>query len=113
MDRYPIDVRPMTDLPNALEAPASAARLTPEQIRRLRARLRRLAGQARGIERMLEEGHSCNDILVQLAALGQAVRATAADLLACHLECCVAQASPDSTEVAELRRALIVLTRNL
>lgn len=91
---------------------SSATRLAPEELRRLRTRLRRLAGQARGIERMLEEGASCNDVLIQLAALGQAVRAAAADLLACHLERCVAPAS-DAEELTELRRALVLLTRNL
>lgn len=51
----------------------------------LRTRLRRIAGQVTGIERMLSEDRSCEDVLIQLAAVQGALRAVAQQVLACHL----------------------------
>lgn len=48
-------------------------------------RLRRVAGQVRGVERMLAENRSCADVLIQLAAAQGALRAVAQQVLACHL----------------------------
>lgn len=41
-------------------------------------RLRRIEGQARGIQRMIEEERACHDVLDQLAAIQQAVRGVSA-----------------------------------
>jgi DNA-binding FrmR family transcriptional regulator len=51
--------------------PTESVYLEEEAERRIRNRLRRLNGQVSGIERMLEEHKSCDDILVQIAALKQ------------------------------------------
>jgi DNA-binding FrmR family transcriptional regulator len=51
----------------------------------LRRRLRRVAGQVLGIERMLAEDRSCEDVLIQLAAVQGALRAVGHQVLACHL----------------------------
>jgi DNA-binding FrmR family transcriptional regulator len=51
----------------------------------LRTRLRRVAGQVTGIDRMLAEDRSCEDVLIQLAAVQGALRAVAQQVLACHL----------------------------
>ena len=51
----------------------------------LRRRLRRVSGQVLGIERMLSENRSCEDVLIQLAAVQGALRAAAQQVLACHL----------------------------
>ncbi len=55
----------------------------------LQNRLSRLEGQVRGIKRMLAEHKSCDDILVQVAALKQAVNAVAAELVQAHMATCV------------------------
>jgi DNA-binding FrmR family transcriptional regulator len=63
--------------------------LSEESERAIRNRLRRLAGQVQGIERMLAEHKSCDDILIQVAALKQAVNGVAAELVQAHMETCV------------------------
>lgn len=63
--------------------------LTEEAERQLKNRLSRLEGQVRGIKGMLDKHKSCDDILVQVAALKQAVNAVAVELLQAHMESCV------------------------
>jgi CsoR family transcriptional regulator, copper-sensing transcriptional repressor len=53
------------------------------------ARVKRIAGQVAGVERMLEEKRYCVDILNQIAALRSALDALGVELLTRHLESCV------------------------
>ena len=55
-------------------------------------RLRRIEGQVRGLQRMLEEDKYCIDILTQVSAATKALQAVAISLLDEHLAHCVAQA---------------------
>ena len=55
-------------------------------------RLRRIEGQVRGIQRMLEEDRYCVDILMQLAAVRAAVTQVGRLLLDSHARGCVANA---------------------
>lgn len=57
--------------------------------RGLRNRLSRIEGQVRGVKKMLEEHQSCDEMLVQLAAIRSAVNAAARQLLEGHMETCV------------------------
>jgi DNA-binding FrmR family transcriptional regulator len=66
-------------------------------------RLSRIEGQVRGISRMVEEDRYCVDVLTQIAAVNQALRQVARELLAGHLEHCVRQAF-ESGDEAERRR---------
>jgi len=63
--------------------------LSEEDEEALRHRLSRLEGQVRGIKRMLASHQSCDDILVQMAALKQAVNAVASELVQAHMATCV------------------------
>lgn len=63
--------------------------LTAQQERSIHNRLSRLEGQVRGIRKMLGEHKSCDAILVQVAALKQAVNSVATELLQAHMESCV------------------------
>lgn len=63
--------------------------LNEEQEVRIQNRLSRLEGQVRGIKKMLVDHNSCDDILVQVAALKQAVNGVAVQLLQAHMESCV------------------------
>lgn len=63
--------------------------LTEEQEHGIQNRLSRLEGQVRGIKKMLVDHKSCDDILVQVAALKQAVNSVAVELLQAHMETCV------------------------
>lgn len=58
----------------------------------LLARLRRIEGQVRGLQRMVEEDTYCVDVLTQVSAATKALRAVALGLLDDHLAHCVAQA---------------------
>jgi DNA-binding FrmR family transcriptional regulator len=55
-------------------------------------RLRRVEGQIRGLQRMVEEDKYCIDVLTQISAATSALRAVALELLDDHLEHCVTQA---------------------
>lgn len=57
--------------------------------RGLQNRLSRIEGQVRGVKKMLDEHQSCDDMLVQLAAIRSAVNAAARHLLEGHMETCV------------------------
>ena len=57
--------------------------------KRLSSRVKRIAGQVAGIERMLEDGRYCVDILNQIAAVRSALDALGVELLTRHLEMCV------------------------
>ena len=52
-------------------------------------RLRRIEGQVRGLQRMLEEDAWCPDILTQASAAGQALNSFCRKLLEEHLRTCV------------------------
>ncbi len=56
-------------------------------------RLRRIEGQARGLQRMVEEDKYCIDILTQISAMNSALRSVALALLDDHLGHCVVDAA--------------------
>ncbi len=55
-------------------------------------RLRRIEGQVRGLQKMVEEGRYCADILVQISSVGEALRAVGQALLRHHLRHCATHA---------------------
>jgi CsoR family transcriptional regulator, copper-sensing transcriptional repressor len=63
-------------------------------------RLRRIEGQVRGLERMIEQDRYCIDILTQIAAATRALQSTALGLLEEHLSHCVAQAIAEGGDEA-------------
>lgn len=60
-----------------------------EQKKKLVNRLKRLEGQIRGIQAMVEQDAYCNDILIQSAAVNAAINAFNKELLASHIRTCV------------------------
>ena len=60
---------------------------------KLEARLRRIEGQVRGLQRMVEEDAYCIDVLTQIAAVNAALRGVAVLLLDDHLRHCVRDAA--------------------
>lgn len=71
-------------------------------------RLKRIEGQIRGIQAMLERGAYCNDILTQSAAVSAAVNAFNRELLASHIKSCVVRdIRAGSDEVADELAATI------
>lgn len=64
-------------------------------------RLRRIEGQVRGLQRMVESERYCADILIQVSAVNEALRKVARGLLTNHLHHCAERAIKHSPERAE------------
>ena len=60
-----------------------------EEKKKLLNRLRRIEGQVRGLQAMVEADAYCNDVLTQSAAVNAAINAFNRELLAEHLRTCV------------------------
>jgi DNA-binding FrmR family transcriptional regulator len=72
---------------------------TPDKENYLK-RLRRIEGQVRGLQRMVEEDKYCIDILTQVSAATRALQSVALGLMEDHLSHCVTQAAAEGGEVA-------------
>jgi CsoR family transcriptional regulator, copper-sensing transcriptional repressor len=59
---------------------------------RLLKRLRRVEGQVRGLQRLIEDDTYCIDVLTQVSAATKALQAVAVELVEDHLSHCVADA---------------------
>ena len=55
-------------------------------------RLRRIEGQVRGLQRMVEEDRYCADILTQISSVHEALRSVGRELVRNHLKHCAAAA---------------------
>jgi DNA-binding FrmR family transcriptional regulator len=55
-------------------------------------RLRRIEGQVRGLQRMVDEERYCADVLTQIASVQEALRSVGRELLRNHLKHCAATA---------------------
>jgi DNA-binding FrmR family transcriptional regulator len=81
-------------------------------------RLRRIEGQVRGIQRMVDEDVYCIDILTQLSAATKALQSVGIGLLEEHVNHCVLHAAREGDEdaarakVAEATRAIERLVRS-
>ncbi|MEN3533884.1 metal-sensitive transcriptional regulator [Microbispora sp. ZYX-F-249] len=66
-------------------------------------RLRRVEGQIRGLQRMVEEDKYCIDILTQVSAANRALQAFALELLEEHMAHCVAEAIAKGGNEADVK----------
>lgn len=79
----------------AVQAPGpggKAAGVDPDVKERNQKRLRRIEGQVRGLQRMVEEERYCTDILTQISSVQEALRAVGRELMRNHLKHCAATA---------------------
>jgi len=67
----------------------------------LQRRLRRIEGQVRGIQRMVDEEVYCVDILTQLSSIVSATEQVALLLLRDHMEHCVRESLEEGTDADE------------
>ena len=65
------------------------------------ARLRRVEGQVRGLQRMVEDDKYCIDILTQVSAATKALQSVALGLLEDHLAHCVTEAVAEGGRAAD------------
>jgi DNA-binding FrmR family transcriptional regulator len=78
--------------------------LNDENKRQLGTRLKRAEGQIAGVRRMVEEGHYCVDILVQLSAAQAALAQIGKLVLAQHMDTCVRDAFATGSELDRERK---------
>ena len=74
-------------------------------------RMRKIEGQARGIQRMIEEDRYCPDIIQQLTALSHAADEVSLLLLQDHVEGCVADAIREQQGEQMIRELIEVVRR--
>ena len=81
---------------------------SPEEEKKLLTRLRKVEGQIRGIEKMVENDAYCPDILVQVSAATSALNSFSKELLASHIRSCVVHDIKEDKEetIDELCRLL-------
>ena len=89
-----------------MTAPTRGYTSTKDQ---LQARLRRIEGQVRGIERMVEDDRYCIDVLTQIGAVSTALESLAFRILDDHVNHCVsgALASGDAAEATAKSKELL------
>ena len=63
-------------------------------------RLKRIEGQVRGIQKMVEDDRYCADIMTQISSVNEALRSVGKELMKNHLKHCAAQAIRSSDEEA-------------
>jgi DNA-binding FrmR family transcriptional regulator len=90
-------------------APARGYSATKDQLRK---RLRRIEGQVRGIERMVDEDRYCIDVLTQISAVQAALDKVALGLLDDHARHCVIAGRAEG-EPAELTDELMAAVARL
>jgi DNA-binding FrmR family transcriptional regulator len=74
-------------------------------------RLRRIEGQVRGLQKMVEEDRYCPDVLMQVSSVQEALRSVGRELMRNHLKHCATQAirSGDATAAEATYDELIEL----
>ena len=90
-------------------APTRGYSATKDQLRK---RLRRIEGQVRGIERMVEEDRYCIDVITQISAVQAALDKVALGLLDGHARHCVVEGHADG-DPAELTDELMAAVGRL
>jgi DNA-binding FrmR family transcriptional regulator len=85
---------------NDLAAPKRTSTSYAHDKAKILARLRRMEGQVRGVQRMVEEDEYCLDVLTQLSAIIAAARQTGLLVLEDHVRGCVASAWQEGADEA-------------
>jgi len=77
----------------------------------LQDRLRRIEGQVRGLQRLVEEDTYCIDVLTQISAATKALQAVAVGLLEGHLAHCVVEAAREGDPTEKVKEAADAIAR--
>ena len=64
-------------------------------------RLRRIEGQVRGLQKMIQDDRYCADVLTQISAVHEALRAVGRELMRNHLKHCATRAIRDTPRSAD------------
>ncbi len=74
-------------------------------------RLRRIEGQTRGLQRMVEEDKYCIDVLTQIAGVQSALEQVALLLMENHMRHCVTEAIQQGNGEEKIQEVMAVLQR--
>lgn len=81
-----------------------------EQIAAISKRIKRAQGQLGAVARMLEEGRSCDEIVIQMSAVSKAVNTAAFSLISSSLKECITEDKSNSEAVtAQLQKIFLSL----
>ena len=108
------EAMPVTEAPSTVNATAcgcgcgvtdgdgrKATAVDPDVKVRNSKRLRRIEGQVRGLQKMVDEDRYCADIMTQISSVHEALRAVGRELMRNHLKHCATSAMRGSPEQAE------------
>ena len=84
-----------------VKASRHAVAVDPAVRTRNLARLRRIEGQVRGLQKMVEDDRYCAEILIQISAVHEALRSVARELMRNHLKHCATHAIKSGSSEAE------------
>ena len=95
---------------DAVDDGRKAVAVSPDAKERNVKRLRRIEGQVRGLQKMVEEDRYCADIMTQISSVHEALRSVGRELMRNHLKHCAtaaikagpAEAEPMYDELVEL-----------
>ena len=81
---------------------------THQNTKAVKNRLARIIGHLHAVERMVDDGRDCAEVLIQLAAVRSALASTSRIILKDHMEHCIVDAieEHDQTALDELNRAI-------
>ncbi|WP_044892957.1 metal-sensing transcriptional repressor [Bacillus alveayuensis] len=82
---------------------------TEEEIERIIKRLKRIEGQVRGVQKMVEDNRYCIDILVQISAINAALKKVGLNLLERHANHCVSKAICEGNGEESIRELMDVI----
>jgi len=88
-------------MPHGESDDRKAVAVDPDAKARNVKRLRRIEGQVRGLQKMVEDDRYCADILTQISSVHEALRAVGRELMRNHLKHCATAAIRSSDEDAE------------
>lgn len=84
--------------------------MTSQKKKQLLARLRRIEGQVRGIQRMIEDDRYCIEILTQTASIVSALKGVEDQLMEQHLNSCVTEAIASNDTIQQQEKMDEVMT---
>lgn len=85
----------------AADSSRLAVAVDPDAKERNRKRLRRIEGQVRGLQKMVDDDRYCADIMTQIASVHEALRSVGRELMRNHLRHCATAAIKAGPEQAE------------
>lgn len=83
----------------------------PQEQKALHTRLRKITGQLKAVERMMEDDYDCPEVLTQIVSARRALKALAEKLIQSHVNHCIEGAADPALARKKLRELLTVLQR--